>query len=138
MQRLGGSMTLYFNEKHREKGSIFQGAFKSRTVDDDIYLQYVHTYIVVKNTLENYPGGLKKALNEFDKAWRWIGEGYPFTSFLTASAGIESPIIDMEMLHDLGLARKDFKHFAQDMLMTHVNVQGDIGNDFATFHLEDW
>ena len=32
MQRVGTTMTKHFNEKYREKGSMFQGSYKSRTI----------------------------------------------------------------------------------------------------------
>jgi len=138
MQRLGGSMTLYFNEKYGEKGSIFQGAFKSSTVSDNEYLHYVHAYILVKNTLENYPGGIMKALREFDTAWNWIKDKYLFTSFLTAATGIYSPIIDMKIYNDLGLFQKDFKIFARDMLFTHISSKGNNKKEYLDLYLEEW
>jgi len=137
MQRFCGSMTLAFNEKYDETGSIFQGAYKSRTVDTDEYLQYVHAYIVVKNTLENYPGGLKAALKNFKQAWKWASEKYPFSSFLTASQGLESPIIDIKVFRNVGLARKDFKQFAKNMLETHASGRDDLG-DLSSLILENW
>jgi len=134
MQRLCGSMSMAFNEKYEEKGSIFQGAYKSRTVDTDEYLQYAHAYIVVKNTFENYPGGLKEALKEFNDAWKWAGERYPFSSFLTSAKGAPSPIIDRHVFEDIGLSRSDFKRFAKDALVIHANVHDDL----RALHLEEW
>ena len=134
MQRFCGSMTLAFNEKYKEKGSLFQGAYKSRTVDTDEYLQYVHAYVVVKNTFENYPGGLKKAIKEFDKAWIWAGKEYPFSSFLTSAKGAPSPIINARAFQDLGLARPDFKRLAKGALAIHIDTHGDL----HALHLEDW
>lgn len=52
MQKIGNSMTGYFNLKHNEKGSIFQGSYKSRTIDEDAYLKYLAAYIMVKNAFE--------------------------------------------------------------------------------------
>src|SRR3989338_7670613 len=65
MQKLGNSMSTYANLKHKEKGSLFQGAYKARTVGDDRYLRYLAPYIMVKNVFELYPGGLEKAMREF-------------------------------------------------------------------------
>jgi len=132
MQRLCGSMSLAFNEKYGEQGSIFQGAYKSRTVNTDKYIQYVHAYIVIKNTFENYPGRLKKAIKEFDKAWVWVEKKYPFSSFLTSAKKVVSPIIDMRAFKDIGLADVDFKHFAKEMLSIHAETRDDLHN----LHLE--
>jgi REP element-mobilizing transposase RayT len=134
MQRFCGSMSMMFNGRHEGRGSIFQGAFKSKTIDTDEYLQYAHAYIVVKNTFENYPGGLKKATKEFDRAWQWAEKHYPFTSFLTPAKGLASPIIDIEVFNDLGLNRRDFKRYAQNVLVAH----GQTRDDFTNLHLEAW
>ena len=93
MQRICGSMTLAFNAKHKSQGSIFQGAYKAKRVDGDDYLRYLMFYILIKNTLEQYPGGLKVALSEFDKAWSWM-VSHPFSSLRSSLLGTESPVID--------------------------------------------
>ncbi|GEM_PF-5556426 len=67
MQRVGTGMTMYYNAKYQESGTLFQGSYKARCVDSDLYLKYLSVYIQVKNTLELYPGGLKKAIKEISK-----------------------------------------------------------------------
>lgn len=80
MKRLGQSMTNYSNEKYGENGSLFQGAFRSKTIDQDDYLRYVAAYVMVKNTFELYPeGGLQSGVENFDKVWEWSVQ-YDFTS----------------------------------------------------------
>ncbi len=122
MQRLGCSMSVRFNHKHKEQGSIFQGSFKSRTVQDDAYLQYVLAYIVVKNVFELHPQGFKGAAASFDKSWEWA-KSNTFSSFLTHSLGKESPIINMSAAEDLGLIGGNFKKTARDMLEAYVERQ---------------
>lgn len=80
MKRLGQSMTNYSNEKYKEHGSLFQGAYRSRTIAEDDYLRYVAAYVMVKNTFELYPdGGLQAGMENFDKVWDWAVE-YKFSS----------------------------------------------------------
>jgi hypothetical protein len=135
MQRLCGSMTTAFNEKYAEKGSIFQGSYKSRTISTDKYLHHVIPYISVKNVFELYPGGLGRALKEFDKAWEWA-EKYPFSSFQTNLLGRNSPIIDIEKLQDLSpktslsVAKKN----AREMFATHMQHKEDL----ERMLLESW
>lgn len=136
MQRLCGSMTLAFNERHEGRGSIFQGSYKGRLVDTDEYLHYVHAYITVKNTFEVYDGGIKNAVAQFDKAWAFA-QKYPFTSFLTATTGIDSPLLDMKAIDSLGLIRKDFKKYARSMLATHAKTK-EINNEMMAILLENW
>ena len=49
LQKLCGSMSMSFNSKYKERGSIFQGAYKSKTVGEDRYLRWLASYIMVKN-----------------------------------------------------------------------------------------
>ena len=69
MQQLCGSMSMYFNKKYDESGSIFQGSYKGRTANTrgDEYLRLLAVYVMVKNPFELYPGGLKNAIKKFDK-----------------------------------------------------------------------
>ena len=136
MQRLGGSMTLTFNEKYSEKGSIFQGGYRGCVVDSNKYLQYVHAYITVKNCFDMYPGGIKKATAHFDRAWAFAGT-YPFSSFLTASEDAPSPLIDMQAYHSLGLQRKDFRSYATSVLDTHMRSKEE-RREYEPYLLEEW
>jgi hypothetical protein len=79
MQKLGNGIAGYINEKHGEYGSPFQGAYKSKTVDNDTYLRYVVAYIQTKNTFEHFPGGYEQAQNDFAKAFDWSTD-FPYSS----------------------------------------------------------
>ena len=131
MQKLGGSMSMCFNLKYKEKGSIFQGAYHSRTVTEDEHLKYLTFYILVKNVLEMYPGGLKAAVAHFDDAWEWAKK-YPFSSFRDHISAVPSPIIvDPEML----LGECITKGGAKELLYTHITSHGE---DFKDLMLEPW
>ena len=93
MQRLGGSMTLAFNTKYKNQGSIFQGSYKAKKVEDDDYLKYLIFYVLVKNVFELFPGGIQSALNDFEKSWIWAMT-CPFSSFRLSVRGLPSPILD--------------------------------------------
>lgn len=126
MQRLCGSMSLCFNLKYESKGSIFQGAYKAKTVDDDSYLRHLLFYIQVKNVLELYPGGLRVALDDFDKAWNWA-INYQFSSLPSYVSSIKSPIIDdaeglITSIHNQTLSKQD----AYEMLEVYVNTKSDL------------
>lgn len=116
MRKVGQSMTNHHNEKYDESGSIFQGSYRSRTIESDTYLRYVASYIMVKNTFELYPhGGLRGAVKRFADAWRWAVE-YPFSS-LGEYAGVrELPIIKKELLGDIFPKSSHFKDFSHDVI----------------------
>lgn len=116
MQKMCGSMSMRFNVKYEEKGSIFQGAFKSRTLGDDFYLRHIAPYVMVKNVFEMYPRGYDAAVKEFDRALKWgIGE-YPFSSLADYAAGRVSPIVEKDILGELFPSADKFIGFAREMI----------------------
>ncbi len=93
MQRLNGSATMCYNAKYGEKGSLFQGSYRGKRVTLDAHLQYLAFYVLVKNVLEMYPGGLKAAQQEFGRAWQWAMQ-YPYSSLGPLCTGRTHPIVD--------------------------------------------
>ena len=49
MQKVSTGYTMYFNQKYNRSGSLFQGKFKSKHVDDDLYLKHLGVYININN-----------------------------------------------------------------------------------------
>ncbi|MEK7509249.1 MAG: transposase [Patescibacteria group bacterium] len=115
MQKVGQSMTNHYNEKYAEHGSIFQGSYKSRTIETDEYLRYASAYIMVKNVFELYPrGGLQTAAKHFEDAWKW-GITYPFSS-LAHYAGIRTLVVDDNVLEEIFPTARAYKSFARDVI----------------------
>jgi len=131
MRKLGTGMTNYFNTKYQEKGRLFQGAYKARLIDSDIYLKYLSVYIQVKNPFELYRGGLEKAAKEFDRAFDFAID-YPYCSLADYAGDRESPIIDKDLLGDLFPSKKDYKKFARECIlrMSLEKRLGDLAIDF--------
>ncbi len=126
MQKLFRSMTGNFNEKYGERGSIFQGPYKSRTVDTDEYLRYVVPYVMVKNAFEMYPSGREKALEDFDEAWEWAAQ-YPYTSLSHYMRETVSHIIPTpNVIHELFPTQKDFRQASLDMLEAYMEKRDDL------------
>ncbi|MFZ1020025.1 MAG: transposase [Minisyncoccia bacterium] len=71
MQRLGTGYTLYFNEKEKRSGSLFQGKFKSKHINSNAYLLQASSYVNLNNYDKN--GIIKKSLNS--SSWiEYIGQ----------------------------------------------------------------
>lgn len=134
MQRLCGSMSMAANAKYSEKGSLFQGSYKSRTVDTDEYLFYLSFYIQIKNVLELYPGGLIAALHNFDDAWSWASR-YPFSSFASYATGAFSPIVVKERYLELFSDVPLLKENCREMLAIHMQHNDEKYSDLC---LEPW
>jgi putative transposase len=117
MKRVGQSLTNHANEKYKEKGSLFQGAYRSKTILEDEYLRYVAAYVMVKNTFELYPnGGLIAGVDNFDKVWDWARE-YNFSS-LGDYAGVRktSPLLNKGILGEI-YTPDSFKVYAKDVIL---------------------
>jgi hypothetical protein len=127
-------MSATFNAKYSESGSLFQGAYKSKTVETDSHLRYLAFYIQVKNTFEMYPGGIKKALCNFDDAWKWACM-YPYSSLSAYMSDVNSPIIDKVLLSDLFPSRLAFKEEAREMLLHHTEYHEE---KYGSSMLEPW
>lgn len=115
MQRVCTSMAMYFNTKYDEQGTIFQGAYKSRTVDSDEYLQYLAAYIQVKNPFERYPGGFHAATQSFDTAFEWALND-PFSSLGDYIGSRNSSLLDHALINDVFEERTSFRKFARDVI----------------------
>jgi hypothetical protein len=136
MQRIGGSMSLCFNLKYKEKGSLFQSAYHARSVTETSHMNYLVFYILVKNVFEMYPGGLLAAHDNFDHAWEWATR-YQFSSFRDHILGMPSPLIDdsdglLEGLIGKGdLSKQEMK----ELLARHISSRGE---EFKELSLEPW
>lgn len=136
MQRLCGSMSMCANQKYKEKGSLFQGSYHGKTVSEDVHFNYLTFYILVKNVLEMYPGGLPAAQKNFDAAWHWA-MGYAFSSLQGCFSGVSLPIIDDPegLIVAIMGTEESFKSEAKELLDTHISLRGA---EFSSIMLEPW
>lgn len=119
MQKLGIGMTNSFNQKYKERGSLFQGAYRSRTVENDAYLRYVSVYIQVKNSFELYPGGIKEASANFNKAYNWAANN-PYCSLGNYAGFRESPLIDKNLLGEI-FTPSEYESFSKDFMEEYAS-----------------
>lgn len=115
MHRLGTGMAKKFNERYEEKGSLFQGSYRARTVNDDNYLRYVSAYIQVKNAFDVHPRGYDWARNNFDEAYAWASV-YPYSSLGDYVGTFDRLIVDKEFLSSL-YNPDDYREFARDVIL---------------------
>src|SRR3989344_9029835 len=136
MQRLCGSMSTAYNNKYKEKGSLFQGGYKGKTISDNSHFLYLPFYILVKNVLEAYPGGLVAASKNFDKAWQWATE-YQFSSLGATIKNKIHPIVDdpEEIVSQFCKNESEFKKESKELLSFHMNTKGE---KFKDIMLENW
>ena len=125
MRKIGTGFTNYTNIKYEETGRIFQGSYKSRTVERLEYLQYLDAYIQVFNPFELYRGGIEQSLKEFEKAFDFALE-YPFCSLGESFGKRRLCIIERDILQDMFPSLKIYKEFAYDALLVR-NIREILG-----------
>ena len=116
MQRLLSSYALYARYKHRRPGHLFQGRFKAKLVEDDVYLLAVTRYIhlnPVKIAACRRMGGQQR----LDRL-----EGYAWSSYggYTAAAKAEEFVtydVLKEYGRDLTAARRHYRAYVQACLL---------------------
>ncbi|KKR13733.1 MAG: Transposase [Candidatus Woesebacteria bacterium GW2011_GWA1_39_21b] len=60
MQRLGTGYTMYFNEKYKRSGALFQGVFKSVHINSNEYLVHLSAYINLNDRVHQLGGETSK------------------------------------------------------------------------------
>jgi putative transposase len=79
MQRLQTAYTMFFNEKRKREGVLFQGTFKAKHASTDDYLKYLFAYIHLNPAQlfsKDWEGSSKEEIeNYFSKV-----EGYEYSS----------------------------------------------------------
>ncbi|MDD2657090.1 MAG: transposase [Candidatus Pacebacteria bacterium] len=136
MERFGGSLSLRFNLKYKERGSIFQSSYHARAVNETSHLNYLAFYILVKNVLEMYPGGLAAAYKDFDTAWGWA-KNYRFSSFKDCISGTPSPLVDDPdgLVAELLTKGDSSKQEMKELLALHMDSRGE---EYKELALEPW
>lgn len=70
MHRLGTGYTLYFNNKIKRTGALFQGRFKSVHIDSNEYLLHLSAYINLNGRVHSLRGSTSKS------SWdEYVGHG---------------------------------------------------------------
>jgi hypothetical protein len=123
MQRLGTGMAKRFNERYKEHGSLFQGGYRGKVVQDDDYFRYVHAYIQVKNAFDMHPKGYRWAKDNFDDAYDWARK-YPYASLGDYVGTFDRPIVNKEFLSSL-YTPNEFREFAKDVILDRHPLEDD-------------
>ena len=118
MKKFADGFTKYINTKYDEVGSLFQGPYKRTTIKSEKTLQYTDVYIQIFNIFELYPGGLEKAIKEFDKAFNFVLE-YQFCSLGESFGRRNLHIIDRDVLAETFRNLQEYKEFAREAITFH-------------------
>ncbi len=68
MHKLGG-YTYYFNDRHKRSGSLFQGTFKSKLIDDQSYFDKIFPYVNQNYLVHDIPENKKHLIFSSNKEY---------------------------------------------------------------------
>jgi REP element-mobilizing transposase RayT len=101
MQRVGGGYTMYFNQKYKRSGSLFQGKFKSKHVDSDVYLRNILAYVTHNNLVHDIHDKelFRSSLNTNDTLVRGLSSNFRENQMLEI----------VEIIKEMRSSRKDLE-----------------------------
>ncbi|MFA6437494.1 MAG: transposase [Candidatus Paceibacterota bacterium] len=120
MKKFGNALTGYINTKYSETGRLFQGIYKAKTVENQRSLGYIDTYIQVLNAFEQYEGGIRGAMNNFDEAFDFALK-YPFCSLGESFGYRKLNIIDRDILKNMFPSLSIYKEVVREALIIRQN-----------------
>ena len=124
MQRIGTGMAKRFNERYKEYGSLFQGGYRGKIVENDDYFRYVSVYVQIKNAFDMHLKGYRWARDNFDEAYEWACT-YLYSSLGDYFGIFDRPVVDKEFLSSL-YTTKEYREFAEDVILGRNPSDADI------------
>lgn len=80
MLKLSTAYSMYFNRRYVRTGVLFEGHFKARWVDDDVYLKYLFSYIHLNPVKLIQHDWKEEGIQDFSFAMHYLDE-YQYSSF---------------------------------------------------------
>ncbi len=74
MKRFGG-YTMYFNEKYKRSGALFQGKYKVKHINSNEYLLHLSAYVNLNNRVHGIPLGDPTSKCQIRSSWdEYVGQ----------------------------------------------------------------
>ena len=80
MQKLSTGYVMYYNQKYKRTGSLFEGKFKSEHVGNDKYLKYLFSYIHLNPVKLVEPKWKTKGVMDQTRVLEFLN-GYEYSSY---------------------------------------------------------
>ncbi len=111
MQKLTTAYSMYYNQKYKRTGGLFEGKFKSEHTDTDEYLKYLFSYIhlnPIKLIQKDWKeAGIKDKQRAFDFLKNYLYSS--FTDYINNKTRPEGMIVDKKMFPDYFQTIENFK-----------------------------
>lgn len=81
MQKLTTAYVMYYNRKYKRTGSLFEGKFKSKYINNDIYFKYLFSYIHLNPVKLIQKDWKEKGIRNKHQALEFLNK-YRYSSYL--------------------------------------------------------
>ncbi len=81
MQKICTGYVMYYNQKYKRSGSLFEGKFKSQHANNDRYLKYLFSYIHLNPVKLIDKNWKKKGIKNIQNAFDFL-KSYEYSSYL--------------------------------------------------------
>ena len=101
MQKLGTGYTMYFNQKYRRVGGLFQGRFRAVLIEKERHLLYLPHYLHLNPLDLRMPSWRAGTLSSPQAALKYL-DSYRWSSYLDHSGGKNFPsVISTKLFQEL-------------------------------------
>jgi len=96
MQKLATGYAMYYNQKYKRSGSLFEGKFKSEHVNSGRYLKYLFSYIHLNPIKLIQKDWKEKGIKSKKEAIKFLKD-YKYSSYLdfVGEKRIQNKILDL-------------------------------------------
>lgn len=126
MRKLSTGYSMYFNNKHKRTGGLFEGRFKAAHSGDDTYLKYLYSYIHL-NPLKLIDPNWKNNVHKRESGQYSYVSDYSYSSckdYLTSFSRSESAILEPSLFPDYFQSEADIKGHITDWLTDRSDLSG--------------
>lgn len=117
MKKLATGYSMYFNIKNERSGSLFQGRFKSKHIEEDEYLKYLFAYIHLNPVKIVEPIWKDKGVNDKNKVKQFLSQ-YHYSSYLDyldrGKNRDQTPILARDVFPDYFEGGNSFESYIKD------------------------
>ncbi len=109
MQKLTTAYVMYYNNKYKRTGSLFEGKFKSEHLDNDRYLKYLFSYIHLNPIKLIQKDWKEKGVHDKNKALIYLAD-YSYSSYddYLQKERKESGVLNRKVFPDYFPSKKTF------------------------------
>lgn len=111
MQKVCTGYVMYYNQKYKRTGSLFEGKFKSQYANNDKYLKYLFSYIHLNPVKLIDKNWKKKGIKNIQKTFDFLNS-YEYSSYLDYLNKNERPqsiLLNLKTFPNYFSSRGEFK-----------------------------